>query len=251
MAACLSQLTGRRRPCYRPTKGLHSAMAHVHHSHKGADLSQAAKATMEKSGEQWTAMRSAVFEALAGFDRPASAYDIAEKVSQDAGPPGRRQQRLPDPRPVRRRQPRPPGRERQRLCRQRPSRLPARLHLPDLRQLRPGHAYRRRPPHRAACARRPRRRLHPRPPGDRGARHLRRVRGRRADARTCCGQTVCTDNIDDARAGVRSGAMSDRVPHTPLLDTVETPADLRKLEARPARASSPTSCAPRRSRRCR
>ena len=60
-------------------------MAHVHHSHKGADLSQAAKATMEKSGEQWTAMRSAVFEALAGFDKPASAYDIADKVSQNEG----------------------------------------------------------------------------------------------------------------------------------------------------------------------
>ena len=60
-------------------------MAHVHHSHKGADLSEAAKATMEKSGEQWTAMRAAVFEALAGFDKPASAYDIAEKVSQDQG----------------------------------------------------------------------------------------------------------------------------------------------------------------------
>ena len=60
-------------------------MAHTHHSHKGADLSDAAKATMEKSGEQWTAMRSAVFEALASFDRPASAYDIAEKVSQDQG----------------------------------------------------------------------------------------------------------------------------------------------------------------------
>jgi Fur family zinc uptake transcriptional regulator len=60
-------------------------MAHVHHSHKGADLSEVAKTTMEKSGEQWTMMRSAVFEALASFDRPASAYDIAEKVSQDQG----------------------------------------------------------------------------------------------------------------------------------------------------------------------
>ena len=27
---------------------------------------------MEKSGEQWTAMRAAVFEALASFDKPAS-----------------------------------------------------------------------------------------------------------------------------------------------------------------------------------
>ena len=40
---------------------------------------------MEKSGEQWTQMRAAVFEALAGFDRPASAYDIAEKVSKAQG----------------------------------------------------------------------------------------------------------------------------------------------------------------------
>ena len=40
---------------------------------------------MERSGEQWTQMRSAVFEALASFDRPASAYDIAEKVSQTQG----------------------------------------------------------------------------------------------------------------------------------------------------------------------
>ncbi len=60
-------------------------MAHVHHSHSGADLSSAAKATMEKSGEQWTNMRAAVFEALASFDRPASAYDIADKVSQTQG----------------------------------------------------------------------------------------------------------------------------------------------------------------------
>ena len=60
-------------------------MAHVHHSHKGAALVEAAKMTMEKSGEQWTQMRAAVFDALASFDKPASAYDIAEKVSQDEG----------------------------------------------------------------------------------------------------------------------------------------------------------------------
>ncbi|HYN46526.1 MAG TPA: transcriptional repressor [Allosphingosinicella sp.] len=60
-------------------------MAHVHHSHQGADLTDAAKATMEKSGEQWTAMRASVFAALASFERPASAYDIAEKVSADLG----------------------------------------------------------------------------------------------------------------------------------------------------------------------
>jgi Fur family zinc uptake transcriptional regulator len=59
-------------------------MAHHHHheSHEGPSLVTAARDTMERSGEQWTQMRSAVFEALASFDRPASAYDIAEKVSQ-------------------------------------------------------------------------------------------------------------------------------------------------------------------------
>ena len=40
---------------------------------------------MESSGEQWTEMRAAIFTALAGFDKPASAYDIAEKVSQAQG----------------------------------------------------------------------------------------------------------------------------------------------------------------------
>jgi Fur family zinc uptake transcriptional regulator len=40
---------------------------------------------MEQSGEQWTAMRAAIFEALASFDKPASAYDIADKVSKKQG----------------------------------------------------------------------------------------------------------------------------------------------------------------------
>jgi Fur family zinc uptake transcriptional regulator len=60
-------------------------MAHVHHSHAGESLAQAAKQTMEKSGEQWTSMRAAVFEALASFEKPASAYDIADKVSKAQG----------------------------------------------------------------------------------------------------------------------------------------------------------------------
>ena len=60
-------------------------MAHVHHSHAGESLSDAAKASMQKSGEQWTEMRAAVFGALASFDKPASAYDIADKVSKDQG----------------------------------------------------------------------------------------------------------------------------------------------------------------------
>ncbi len=59
--------------------------SHTHHSHAGEALARAAKATMERSGEQWTAMRAAVFAALASFDKPASAYDIADKVSKLEG----------------------------------------------------------------------------------------------------------------------------------------------------------------------
>jgi Fur family zinc uptake transcriptional regulator len=61
------------------------AHSHKHESHEGQSLVDAARGTMERSGEQWTQMRGAVFEALASFDRPASAYDIAEKVSQTQG----------------------------------------------------------------------------------------------------------------------------------------------------------------------
>ena len=63
-------------------------MAHAHHDHhepQGADLASAAQATLERAGEQWTAMRASVFGALAGFDKPASAYDIAEAVSKTEG----------------------------------------------------------------------------------------------------------------------------------------------------------------------
>src|SRR5438094_9092815 len=60
-------------------------MAHVHHSHAGEALAHAAREAMEKSGEQWTAMRESVFSALASFDKPASAYDIAEEVSKRQG----------------------------------------------------------------------------------------------------------------------------------------------------------------------
>lgn len=62
-------------------------MSHAHHHHEpqGADLAHAAQATLESAGEQWTAMRASVFGALAGFDKPASAYDIAEAVSKAEG----------------------------------------------------------------------------------------------------------------------------------------------------------------------
>jgi Fur family zinc uptake transcriptional regulator len=59
--------------------------SHDHRSHEGESLMTAAQSTMQRSGEQWTQMRAAVFEALASFDQPASAYDIADKVSQSQG----------------------------------------------------------------------------------------------------------------------------------------------------------------------
>jgi Fur family zinc uptake transcriptional regulator len=59
--------------------------SHAHHLHEGDSLRDAAKAQLTAEGEQWTDMRQAVFDALAGFDRPASAYDIAEAVSRSQG----------------------------------------------------------------------------------------------------------------------------------------------------------------------
>jgi Fur family transcriptional regulator, zinc uptake regulator len=60
-------------------------MPHDHHSHAGESLKKAARSTVEDAGEQWTQMRAAVFDALASFDRPASAYDIADAVSRVQG----------------------------------------------------------------------------------------------------------------------------------------------------------------------
>ena len=56
--------------------------SHDHKLHQGESLRHAAKDRLESKGEQWTDMRAAVFDALSGFDRPASAYDIAEAVSK-------------------------------------------------------------------------------------------------------------------------------------------------------------------------
>jgi len=60
-------------------------MKHTHHDHPGDALNAAARATLEAAGEQWTAMRAGVFAALSGFDKPASAYDVAEAVSRAEG----------------------------------------------------------------------------------------------------------------------------------------------------------------------
>ncbi|MCC2977103.1 transcriptional repressor [Sphingomonas sp. PL-96] len=59
--------------------------AHRHEKPSGKALVAAAKAVVLSAGEQWTPMRESVFEALSGFSKPASAYDIAEVVSREVG----------------------------------------------------------------------------------------------------------------------------------------------------------------------
>ena len=58
---------------------------HDHQLHEGESLKAAAQERLTRQGEQWTDMRASVFDALAGFDKPASAYDIAEEVSKAQG----------------------------------------------------------------------------------------------------------------------------------------------------------------------
>ena len=58
---------------------------HDHRIHEGESLKAAAREQLTREGEQWTDMRAAVFESLASFDKPASAYDIAEAVSKSQG----------------------------------------------------------------------------------------------------------------------------------------------------------------------
>jgi Fur family transcriptional regulator, zinc uptake regulator len=58
---------------------------HDHQLHEGDSLKVAARDALVGKGEQWTDMRAAVFDALASFDKPASAYDVAEAVSKSEG----------------------------------------------------------------------------------------------------------------------------------------------------------------------
>ena len=106
------------------------------------DLADAAQAALTAAGEQWTDMRADIFAVLATFEKPASAYDIADLVSQKRG-------KRVAPNSVYRildlfvaNNLAQPGGKRERLSRQCAPRLPARLHLPDLRQLRHRDAYR-------------------------------------------------------------------------------------------------------------
>lgn len=59
--------------------------AHPHTEHSGDDLIDAARSSLTHAGEQWTGMRQSVFEELARHERPASAYDIADNLSQSRG----------------------------------------------------------------------------------------------------------------------------------------------------------------------
>jgi Fur family transcriptional regulator, zinc uptake regulator len=58
---------------------------HDHQVHEGEALKEAARERLTREGEQWTDMRAAVFDALASFEKPASAYDVAEAVSDALG----------------------------------------------------------------------------------------------------------------------------------------------------------------------
>lgn len=58
---------------------------HSHGQHHGrTDLTAAAQARLTSAGEQWTPLRAQVFDALARFDRPVSAYDVTDAVSAAA-----------------------------------------------------------------------------------------------------------------------------------------------------------------------
>jgi len=58
---------------------------HEHREHSGKQLVNAARDALAEAGEQWTEMRASVFSALSEFEKPASAYDIAERLSASRG----------------------------------------------------------------------------------------------------------------------------------------------------------------------
>jgi Fur family transcriptional regulator, zinc uptake regulator len=60
-------------------------VSHNHTLHHGDSLTEAARGALLRAGEQWTDMRSTVFEVLSSFEKPASAYDIADAVSKARG----------------------------------------------------------------------------------------------------------------------------------------------------------------------
>ncbi|MEX6724900.1 Fur family transcriptional regulator [Parapedomonas caeni] len=61
------------------------ACDHSHPELGAPDFLAAAEQALVGRGEQWTPLRQAVFEALLAAGGPASAYDIAERVSAGQG----------------------------------------------------------------------------------------------------------------------------------------------------------------------
>ncbi|MEM7701225.1 MAG: transcriptional repressor [Pseudomonadota bacterium] len=61
--------------------------SHVHalEEFTGERLIEAGRKALTAAGEQWTSMREAVFVELARFERPISAYDIADRLSELRG----------------------------------------------------------------------------------------------------------------------------------------------------------------------
>jgi Fur family transcriptional regulator, zinc uptake regulator len=58
---------------------------HHHHDHASESLTSAAQSALIEAGEQWTDMRADIFDVLSTFVKPASAYDVADLVSQKRG----------------------------------------------------------------------------------------------------------------------------------------------------------------------
>ena len=61
--------------------------SHVHALEEltGEQLIEAARKALVASGEQWTSMREAVFVELARFERPTSAYDVTDRLTELRG----------------------------------------------------------------------------------------------------------------------------------------------------------------------
>ena len=108
-----------------------------HHSHSGPTSRRPRENDDAALGEQWTTMRREVFDALASFDRPASATTRREGLAGAGGGTANSSTAILDVVA-----PTSPEGEAQSLV-AKTSGLPARLHLPDLRQLRPDRPYRR------------------------------------------------------------------------------------------------------------
>jgi Fur family zinc uptake transcriptional regulator len=64
---------------------LAAAAPHVHAQPDGAGLAEAARVALEARDERWTDLRATVFGALADIGGPASAYDVADRVTARLG----------------------------------------------------------------------------------------------------------------------------------------------------------------------